>query len=215
MRNAYTAQLEGLNDDLCALAQAAESAMRDASVALLDGDLRAAESVIARGEALGELGARCEEQAVTVLALQAPVAADLRRVFSAVRISSDLSRMVGLAVHIAEAARRRFPEPIVPRELMPHFLEMSELCLDMSGRIVDALRTSDLGRIDCLSSQNARVDLLKTTVVNTVSTDDRGHEVMNAVDIALLGRYFERYADQIIDVASRIVFFVSGRRQLV
>ncbi|WP_328813693.1 phosphate signaling complex PhoU family protein [Rhodococcus sp. NBC_00297] len=214
MRNAYTAQLEGLNDDLCALAQAAETAMRDASIALLDGDLRAAESVIARGEALGELGARCEDQAVTVLALQAPVAADLRRVFSAVRISSDLSRMVGLAVHIAEAARRRFPEPIVPDHLMPQFREMSELCLDMSGRIVDALRTSDLGRIDCLSSQNDRVDSLKTTVVDTVSADDHGHDVMNAVDIALLGRYFERYADQIIDVASRIVFFVSGRKEM-
>ncbi|MBM7417192.1 MULTISPECIES: PhoU domain-containing protein [Nocardiaceae] len=214
MRTAYTAQLEGLNDDLCALAQAAETAMRDASIALLDGDLQAAESVIARGEALGELGARCEDKAVTVLALQAPVAADLRRVFSAVRISSDLSRMVGLAVHIAEAARRRFPEPIVPDHLTPQFREMSELCLDMSGRIVDALRTSDLGRIDRLSSQNDRVDSLKTTVVDTVSADDRGHDVMNAVDIALLGRYFERYADQIIDVASRIVFFVSGRKQL-
>ncbi|MBY6537466.1 hypothetical protein HQ325_02165 [Rhodococcus sp. BP-349] len=214
MRNAYTAQLEGLNDDLCALAQAAETAMRDASRALLDGDLLAAESVIARGEALGELGARCEDQAVTVLALQAPVAADLRRVFSAVRISSDLSRMVGLAVHIAEAARRRFPEPIVPDHLLSHFREMSELCLDMSGRIVDALRTSDLGRIDRLSSQNDRVDNLKTTVVDSVSRDDEAQDVMNAVDIALLGRYFERYADQTIDVASRIVFFVSGRKQL-
>jgi len=56
---------------------------------------------------------------------------------------------------------------------------------------------------------------LKTTVIDTVSLDEYGHDVMNAVDIALLGRYFERYADQIIDVASRIVFYVSGRKELV
>ncbi|MGB7365034.1 MAG: PhoU domain-containing protein, partial [Rhodococcus sp. (in: high G+C Gram-positive bacteria)] len=100
MRNAYTVQLTELNDDLCDLAEAARDAMRDASAALLAADLQAAEGVIARGEMLGELGARVEDQAVTVLALQAPVAADLRRVFSTMRISSDLARMAGLAVHI-------------------------------------------------------------------------------------------------------------------
>lgn len=215
MRNAYTVQLDELNADLCALAEAAESVMHDAGTALLDVNLSVAESVIARGEALGALGARCEDQAVTVLALQAPVAADLRRVFSTVRISSDLARMAGLAVHIAEAARRRFPEPIVPEHLAPQFREMSDLCLQMSRSIVEALRTNDLDTIGSLGAQNERVDALKTTVIDTVSLDEFGHDVMNAVDIALLGRYFERYADQIIDVASRIVFYVSGRKELV
>ncbi|MGB6181309.1 MAG: PhoU domain-containing protein [Rhodococcus sp. (in: high G+C Gram-positive bacteria)] len=215
MRNAYTVQLTELNDDLCDLAEAARDAMRDASAALLAADLQAAEGVIARGEMLGELGARCEDQAVTVLALQAPVAADLRRVFSTMRISSDLARMAGLAVHIGEAARRRYPDPIVPVHLEPHFREMSEVCLEMADRIVDALRHGDLRTIEGLEIRNDRVDALKTTVVDTVSAGDDGQDVMNAVDIALLGRYFERYADQIMDVASRIVFYVSGKKQLI
>lgn len=214
MRNSYTAQLEQLNDDLCALADAAESAMRDAAAALLDPDLVAAEAVISRGEDVSELGMRCEERAVTVLALQAPVAADLRRVFSAMRISADLARKAGLAVHIAEAARRRYPDPIVPDSLRPHFLEMRDLCIDMSHRVGTALRTNDMTDIEYLTTQNSRVDELKNLVVAAVSDDDQGRDVMNAVDIALLGRYFERYADQTIDVASRIVFFVRGHRQL-
>ncbi|MFC7956580.1 phosphate signaling complex protein PhoU [Rhodococcoides kroppenstedtii] len=211
MRNAYTAQLGDLNADLCELATGAREAMRQASRALLDADLRAAEDVIARGEALAELGTRCEDEAVKVLALQAPVAADLRRVFSAVRISSDLARMVGLSVHIAEAARRRFPEPIVPTDLIEPFEEMARLCLEMCERIVAALQSSELEHVEDLDRMDDRVDELKSVVVDRVVAED-GPDVVNAVDVALLGRYFERYADQIVDVASRIVFFVSGRK---
>lgn len=212
MRNAYLAQLDGLSADLCTLAAEAETALTGASAALFDGNLRSAESVIANADALAELGLKCEEQAVTVLALQAPVAADLRRVFSAVRISSDLARMGGLAVHIAEAARRRFPDDVVPADLRPHFREMSDLCLDMSRRVLRALETNDLDSIAELQSMDDRVDHLKSLVVETVSADERGEDVTRAVDIALLGRYFERYADQVVNVADRIVFYVSGRK---
>ncbi|MBY6368573.1 phosphate signaling complex protein PhoU [Rhodococcoides corynebacterioides] len=211
MRNAYTAQLGDLNADLCDLATGAEEAMREASRALLTADLRAAEEVIARGESLAVLGAHCEDEAVKVLALQAPVAADLRRVFSAVRISSDLARMVGLSVHVAEAARRRFPDPIVPEDLTEPFEEMARLCQEMCALVVQALRSSELDDIEELDRMDDRVDELKSLVVDRVVADDATN-VVNAVDVALLGRYYERYADQIVDVASRIVFFVSGRK---
>ena len=112
---------------------------------------------------------------------------------------------------IAEAARRRFPEPIVPTDLVEPFEEMARLCLEMCERIVAALRSSELEHVEDLDRMDDRVDELKSVVVDRVVAED-GPDVVNAVDVALLGRYFERYADQIVDVASRIVFFVSGRK---
>ncbi|GGG28068.1 phosphate transport system regulatory protein PhoU [Rhodococcoides trifolii] len=212
MRNAYTIELNELNDDLCALAATAREAMVDASRALLERDVHRAEASIARSGYLAELGTRCENRAVALLARQAPVGTDLRQVFSTMRISADLARMGDLAVHIAEAVRRRFPDEIVPDYLEPKFEELGDICLDMADRVRRALGEIAVEPIAHLDDLDARVDRLHDEVIESITDETRGNDVKKAVDVALLCRFYQRYAAQAVDVGQRVVFLVSGSR---
>lgn len=212
MRNAYTIELDELNRDLCTLASVAREAMVDASHSLLERDVHRAEASIGRSAVLAELGTECEARAVALLARQAPVGTDLRRVFSTMRISADLARMGGLAVHIAEAVRRRFPDEIVPDYLEPKFEELGNVCLKMVDRVHRALGDIAIEPIADLDDLDARVDRLYDEVIAAITDESRGNGVKRAVDVALLCRFYQRYAAQAVDVGQRVVFLVSGSR---
>jgi phosphate transport system protein len=212
MRNAYTIELNELNNDLCTLAATAREAMVDASASLLERDIHRAEACIARSGSLAELGTKCEDRAVLLLARQAPVGTDLRQVFSTMRISADLARMGGLAVHIAEAVRRRFPDEIVPDYLEPKFEEMGNLCLEMADRVRRAVGEIAVEPVADLDDLDARVDRLHDAVIESITDESRGNDVQKAVDVALLCRFYQRYAAQAVDIGRRVVFLVSGSR---
>ncbi len=109
MRTGFHQQLDTLTDQLADMCAMAAEAIEQASEALLEADLTTAEFVIAGHRSIVALDAHVEETAFALLALQAPVATDLRAIVSALRIAGDARRMVELAVHIAEIARRRHP----------------------------------------------------------------------------------------------------------
>ena len=115
MRAAYHEKLSGLNDELAQMSQLAGEAMKKATTALLEGDLDAAEEVISSDTEIDALRTSAEDQAFGLLALQAPVAGDLRSVIAAIHSAGDLERMGDLALHVAKAARRRHPELVLPR----------------------------------------------------------------------------------------------------
>ena len=124
MREAFNQQLDDISDDLVTLTRLVGSAMNRATQALLDADLRLAEEVIAADANIDEVTSEVEEKCFDAIALQAPVASDLRIVIGALRIASSLERMGDLAEHVAKQARLRYPNPSIPQELRGTFAEM-------------------------------------------------------------------------------------------
>ena len=118
MRDVYQEQLTGLGDALADMCQQTAVAMEHATRALLDADLQFAEQVIADDAGIDDLRAAAEEGVRPAL-LQAPVATDLRVVISAIHGAGDIERMGDLALHVAQAARRRHPQLVLPDEVAP------------------------------------------------------------------------------------------------
>ena len=146
MRDVYQEQLDQLADSLAGMCAQVAEAMEKATRALLDVDLQLAEEVISADVRVDEIRAVAEEQAFGLLALQAPVATDLRIVVSAIHGASDIERMGDLALHVAQAARRRHPQPVLPSEVAPYFAEMGQVAVRLATKAGDVIRTRDLAR---------------------------------------------------------------------
>ena len=118
--------------------------MEHATRALLEADLQLAEQVIADDVRIDDLRAAAEEKAFGLLALQAPVATDLRVVISAIHGAGDIERMGDLALHVAQAARRRHPQLVLPAEVAPYFAEMGKIAAALARKAAEVIRTRDV-----------------------------------------------------------------------
>ena len=188
----------------------AACAMQGATEALLRADIERAERVILDQEALAALSSRAEEIAFSLLALQAPVAADLRAVVSALRIAAALERMGALAAHVAKIARRRFPDHAVPEEVSELFADMGEVAVALCNGVGDALSSRDPAKAAQIRHEDDAIDDLHSQLVTVLIGPEWKYGVSAAVDVALLGRFYERYADQAVLVARRVIFQATG-----
>lgn len=211
MRDVYQEQLEGLADELAGMCDQVAVAMEKATRALLEADLQLAEEVITSDIRIDDLRATAEEKAFALLALQAPVATDLRTVVSAIHGAGDIERMGDLALHVAQAARRRHPQPVLPVEVAPYFAEMGRVGFELATKAGEVIRTRDLERAAELESDDDAMDDLHRHMFTVLMDRDWSHGVGPAVDITLLARFYERYADHAVAVARRIVYVVTGR----
>lgn len=211
MREAYQAQLDELAETLAGMCAQVAEAMERATRALLEGDLQLAEKVISDDIRIDEIRAAAEEQAFALLALQAPVATDLRIVVSAIHAAGDVERMGDLALHVARAARRRHPQPVVPAEIAPYFAQMGQVGVALARKAGDVIRSRDLEAAAQLESDDDAMDDLHRHMFTVLMDHNWSHGVSTAVDITLLARFYERYADHAVAVARRIVYVVTGR----
>jgi phosphate transport system protein len=211
MRDAYQDQLENLADGLAGMCDQVAEAMAKATRSLLETDLQLAEEVISSDVRIDDLRAAAEEKAFALLALQAPVATDLRTVVSAIHGAGDIERMGDLALHVAQAARRRHPQPVLPDEVAPYFAEMGRVGVELAKKAGDVIRTRDLARAEELERDDDAMDDLHRHMFTVLMDPSWKHGVGPAVDITLLARFYERYADHAVAVARRIVYVVTGR----
>jgi phosphate transport system protein len=211
MRAAYHEKLSGLNDELAQMSQLAGEAMKKATTALLEGDLDAAEEVISSDTDIDALRTSAEDQAFGLLALQAPVAGDLRSVIAAIHSAGDLERMGDLALHVAKAARRRHPELVLPAEVTPYFAEMGRVALDLAEDARRVILDRDIELAFTMESDDDAMDDLHRHLFTVMMNKDWPHGVAPAVDVTLLGRFYERFADHAVAVARRVVFMVTGK----
>lgn len=210
MRDAYHDELDSISDGLIELARLAGSAMGRATTALLDADLELAESVIAADAKINELHHDLENRAIDLLARQQPVATDLRIVVTSLRMSADLERCGDLAGHVAKVARRRYPESAVPNDLHPIILEMGQLAQRLVAKAGQVIATKDVDKALELERDDDAIDALHRELFSHLLDDRWQHGIETAVDVTLVGRYYERFADHAVSVAKRVVFLVTG-----
>ena len=211
MREVYQEQLGKLADELASMATMAGSAIDNATTALLEADLSLAEQVIDDDTRIDEARARAEEHAFGLLALQAPVAGDLRTVISTIHAAEDLERMGDLALHVAKAARRRHPHPVLPEDVREYFSDMGRVAVKLAGRVRDVIQTQDVEAARGLEEDDDEMDDLHRHLFTVMMGPDWSHGVAAAVDVTLLGRFYERFADHAVAVARRVVFIVTGK----
>jgi phosphate transport system protein len=210
MREEFRADLAQVSRTLVLMAESVRTAMADATNALLKADQTEAEQVLDRDAEIGALGRIVEDKVYDLVARQAPVASDLRVVLTALHVSADLDRMAALAEHVAKTALRRHPSPAVPAELAGVVEQMGEVADLLAGKIAAALTNLDAVAAAQLERDDDAMDALHKQLFTIVLDKDWPHGVEAAVDAALLGRFYERYADHAVNVGKHVVFLVTG-----
>lgn len=210
MREAYHDQLDSIFDDLGAISSAVETAVRGATEALLTGDAEIAERVISDDAKIDTAREQLEEKAFSLLSLQQPVATDLRTIVAALRMVTELERMGDLSAHVAKIARMRVPELAVPDDIRPQISRMADVAIDMTSRISGILANRDIAGARELVATDEEIDKLRRTTLTELLGENWPHGVEPAVDIALIGRYYERIADHAVSIANRVVYVVTG-----
>lgn len=210
MRILFHEELDFISDQLVQMSQLAAQALERATRALLEADLALAEQVISDDDQIDALRRDLENRAVDVLARQQPVATDLRQLVTALRMSSDLERSGDLARHVAKLARMRYPEVAVPEDLRPIIAEMSALAEGMIVRTGEVVAAHDASGAAELQSKDDGMDRLHREVFRLLLDPQTRRSTQEAVDMTLLGRYYERFADHAVSVAIRVVFLVTG-----
>jgi phosphate transport system protein len=211
MRDAYQEQLDQLAETLASMCDEVAEAMEKATRALLEADLHLAEQVISDDVQVDDIRAAAEERAFGLLALQAPVATDLRIVVAAIHGAGDVERMGDLALHVARAARRRYPQPVLPDEVAPYFAEMGRVAVELATKAAEVIRSRDVTTAAQLEQDDDAMDDLHRHMFTVLMDRSWSHGVGPAVDITLLARFYERYADHAVAVARRIVYVVTGQ----
>ncbi|PRH78723.1 phosphate transport system regulatory protein PhoU [Streptomyces solincola] len=210
MRDAYHEELDSIGDGLVEMARLVGSAVGRATTAMLDADLKLAEAVIEGDRRIDTLQHDLEARAIALLARQQPVATDLRIVVTSLRMSADLERAGDLAEHVAKLARMRFPATAVPRELQATILEMGQLAQRLMAKAGEVIITKDVDLAIQLEHDDDEMDSLHRTLFRHLMDDRWKHGIETAVDVTLLGRYYERFADHAVSVAKRVVYLVTG-----
>ena len=184
--------------------------MERATQALLQADLVLAEQVIGDHENIIAASARAEEAAFVLLALQAPVAGDLRAIVGSIQIVADVERMGALALHVAKIARRRHPQHTLPEEVNGYFAEMGRIAVDLGASAREVLLSRDPDQARLIREEDDAMDDLHRHLFSVMMDREWKHGVAAAVDVTLLGRFYERFADHAVEISRRVIFQVTG-----
>jgi phosphate transport system protein len=213
MRTVFQQELGEVQARLVNLANEAKTIMEKASKAFLNSDVAMADEALALTDANESRALDLDELVIKVLATQSPVARDLRILVSALRMSASLERMGSLASHIAAIARYRYPGSAIPDSLRATFEEMSRIDIELAGKAANLLENTDLDLAREIQARDEAVDMLHRKVFDVVLSPDWSENAMFTVDVTLASRYFERFADHVVDISSKVSFLQTGEWQ--
>ena len=210
MRDMFHEELEGINTTLLGMAGLVKEALTQSSQALVNADLATAEKVIAADDAIDNMHHDLDARIINLMARQQPVATDLRVLVAALRISADLERMGDLAHHVAKLARMRYPNKAVPMELEATINNMGTTNERITEKMITVLQYRDLTRALEMEVDDDEMDTLHRDLISTLVGDSWTYGIESAIDMTLLGRYFERFADHAVSISHRVYFMVTG-----
>ena len=210
MRNAFHDELDGIGTTLLQMAGLVKVAMNDATSALLTVDLNNAEKVIAADDVIDEIQHELDARTINLMARQQPDASDLRTLVTSLRMSADLERMGDLAHHVAKQARMRYPNSAVPAELVPTITAMGLVADKIVDKLSSVMEHRDTVRALEIETDDDEMDKLHRELIEILLDDKWPHGIETAIDMTLLGRYYERFADHAVSISRRVYFLVTG-----
>ena len=210
MRDAFHEELDVIQATLVTMGEMVSVAMSRSSEALLKADVKLAEQVISEDEKLDTIQHDLEARSINLMARQQPVAQDLRILVTSLRMSADLERMGDLCHHIAKLARMRYPEVAVPAELVKTIESMGTTAVKIIEKSTHVVKTQDLQAAIELETDDDEMDKLHRALFVALLDDSWSHGIEAAIDMTLLGRYYERCADHAVSIARRVYFLVKG-----
>ena len=213
MREVFQQELAEVQDRLVEISRLVAISINKATRAFNESDVSLAEEAISEDEKIDELTIELDELAITILARQQPVARDLRIVVSALRISASLERMGDLSTHIAQLARYRFPDKVVPKSLRGTFAEMGILVTAIATMLTELLTNEDMVLAETIRNEDDKVDALHLSVFDAVLGETWKGEAADTVDATLASRYHERFADHAVSIAKKVQYLGTGAWQ--
>ena len=210
MRDMFHEELEGINTSLLGMAALVKIALEQACVAITTADLAIAERVIAGDENIDHTQHDLDARIINLMARQQPVASDLRALVAALRINADLERMGDLAHHVAKLARMRYPNKTVPEILETTINDMCKSSASIMEKMITVIQYRDLTRALEIEQDDDEMDRLHRELIATLLGDNWTHGIETAIDMTLLGRYYERFADHAVSISHQVYFLVTG-----
>ncbi|CAN5336897.1 phosphate signaling complex protein PhoU [soil metagenome] len=210
MREVFQQELAEVQERLVEIAALVETSIDNATRAFNESNVSLAEAVIADDSKIDEAAIALDELAINILARQQPVARDLRIVVSALRISASLERMGDMSEHIAQLARYRFPDKVVPKSLRTTFAELGHLDVQIARKLTQLLRTEDVRIAEEIRNDDDRIDALHLSVFDKVLGETWKGAAVDTVDATLASRYHERFADHAVSIAKKVQYLATG-----
>ncbi|HEY8295019.1 MAG TPA: phosphate signaling complex protein PhoU [Micrococcaceae bacterium] len=213
MRKVFQAELHQVGEELIEISTLVTEAIEKSTRAFQGADVELAQDVIAADARIDFLQNDLDERAIDILALQGPVASDLRMIVGSLRMSASLERMGDLARHVAQLARLRYPAIVIPEALRPTFEELAALDIQISRKVTKLLETRELTLVTEIQSANARINELHRSVFGAIGAPSWHETAATTVDVTLASRYFERFGDHGVSVARKVSYLVTGQWQ--
>ncbi len=210
MREVFQQELREVQERLVEISSLVADSIENATAAFGESNVALAESVIEQDSRIDAAAVALDELAIQILARQQPVARDLRIVVTALRVSASLERMGDMATHIAQLARYRFPEKVVPKGLRKTFQEMGALDCEIAHKLTELLRTEDVKLAEEIRDEDDKIDALHLSVFDKVLGETWKGGAEDTVDATLASRYHERFADHAVSIAKKMQYLATG-----
>lgn len=211
IRKAFHEELADITNQLVAMAALVTETIPRVTETLLASDLAEAQAIIDDDDVLDQLMAEAEESCYRVLALQQPMAGDMRAIVTAIRMASEIERSGDLAVNIAKATRRIYGITIAPR-LRGLIASMGEEAARLYRLAIQAYAEGDAPMAAALDDLDDRLDSLHRDYIAEifVAHDEDLLTLQEGVQLALIGRYYERIGDHAVNIGERVSYMVTG-----
>ncbi|NDH38165.1 MAG: phosphate transport system regulatory protein PhoU [Actinobacteria bacterium] len=211
LRSAFQDELDGVTNSLVDLSNQVTVAIEKATHALLTASLDEAQEVIDADDKIDDFQHELDARIIDIVARQQPVASDLRALATALRMAADMERMGDMAHHVAKIARLRHPNGAIPSELLLTIEEMGKVASNISKKTGEVISSKDVEKAVELEKDDDAMDQLHRKLFQVLLSDDWSHGIETAIDVTLIGRYYERYADHAVSVARRVYYQVTGK----
>lgn len=210
MRTAFHEALDHVVEQLVTMTGLVADMMGEATAALLSSDLERAENCVSADKAVNRLQESTDEQIIDLMTRQGPVATDMRSLVAAMRITTDIERMGDLAAHVAKVARRRYPDRAVPDSLVDVFAGLGSKSQTIAEKTGLLLASRDVDLADQIKRDDDDIDRLHRSMFLVVLDHSWPGTAEQAVDLALLGRYYERFGDHAVLIAGHVRYLITG-----
>jgi phosphate transport system protein len=211
IRSVFQDELDSVSQTLFELSVMVSDSMARATKSVMTKDLKLAEEVITSDEKIDTVQHDLDARIIDIIARQQPVASDLRALVTALRMSADLERMGDLAHHVAKLVRLRHPASAVPPELLALVEVIGETAEKIATKTGVVISTRDVALAAQVEKDDDEMDELHRKLISALVEPSWPHGVETAIDLTLLGRYYERYADHAVSVSRRVIFLVTGK----